>query len=74
MDIDYNHHINKITMGWKSTIDIERKEAERLIKERLVNLDNLSNQEIEDMLESLGYGDKGDLPYFGHNFIVINNE
>jgi hypothetical protein len=57
-------------MGWKSTIDITRAEAKRLILQKLVNLDQMSNEELANMLEALGYGDTYDLDYYGYNFIV----
>lgn len=36
-------------MGWKSTIDITRAEAKRLILQKLVNLDQMSDRELADM-------------------------
>jgi translation initiation factor 2 beta subunit (eIF-2beta)/eIF-5 len=67
-------------MGWKSTIDITRAEAKRLILQKLVNLDQMSNRELADMAEELGYGEEADLEYYGHrlcgngriDFIVLN--
>ena len=59
-------------MGWKSTVDITRSEAKRLIMQKLINLDQLSNEELENMIEELGYGEDTNLEYFGHNFIVTN--
>ncbi len=60
-------------MGWKSTVDINRDEAKRLILMRNTDLDLLSNKELADMVETLGYGDDPDLEYYGRNFIVVNN-
>jgi len=57
-------------MGWKSTLDITRKEAKRLIIQRLMDLDGISDSELEDRLEELGYGDNPDLEYHGYNFII----
>ena len=59
-------------MGWKSTIDITREEAKRLILQKLVNFDQVSDRELADMVESLGYGEDPDLEYYGHNFIVTD--
>ena len=59
-------------MGWKSTIDITRAEAKRLILQKLVNLDQMSDRELADMVEELGYGEDDDLEYYGHNFIVTD--
>lgn len=58
-------------MGWKSTIKITRNEARKLIIEKLVSLDNLTNQELESILYQLGYGDDNNLPYYGYNFDVV---
>tara|TARA_R110000772_G_scaffold53327_1_gene122138 strand:- start:289 stop:471 length:183 start_codon:yes stop_codon:yes gene_type:complete len=57
-------------MGWKSTIDITRAEAKRLILQKLVNLDEMSNRELANMVEELGYGEEADLEYYGYNFNV----
>lgn len=61
-------------MGWKSTIDITREEAIRLIFERLSNVHTLSNDELGDLLESVGYGDTVGIGYYGFNFNVIDKE
>jgi hypothetical protein len=58
-------------MGWKSTIDIGRKEAMQLIFAKMVNI---TNSELGDVLETLGYGEDTQLPYFGHNFNVVDKE
>ena len=60
-------------MGWKSTVDITRDEAIRLIFTKLSYTYKMSNSELEDMVESLGYGDDTHLPYYGHNFNVTDN-
>lgn len=59
-------------MGWKSTRDIEKSEAIRLIFERLSQVHKLSNDELSDILEALGYGDDINLPYYGYNFWVVD--
>ena len=56
-------------MGWKSTIDISRKEAAQLILARLLDA---TNEELSSALDSLGYGDNPELNYYGHNFIVLD--
>ena len=58
-------------MGWKSTIAISRRQAIRLIKNKL---EESSNQELEDTLENIGYGDNVELSYFGHNFRVLDTD
>lgn len=57
-------------MGWKSTIDLERSEALELIFKRL---STISNDELGLTLESMGYGDDTDLPYYGYNFSIVND-
>jgi hypothetical protein len=59
-------------MGWKSSIDITRKEAKRLIMQRLLDLDGISDSELENRLEELGYGDNPDLEHFGYNLIITD--
>lgn len=61
-------------MGWKSTIRISRTEAKRLIVEKMDILAGVSNSELENKVESLGYGDDTNLPYYGHNFIVVDGD
>ena len=61
-------------MGWKSTIDITRNEAKRLIIQKLAMLDGLTNKELEDMVEEVGYGDDTNLQYYGYNFNVVDDE
>ena len=66
-------------MGWKSTVDITRAEAIKLVFERLSNVHTLSNSELGNLLLELGYGEDNNLPYYGHNFLVsdfkqIDNE
>jgi len=60
-------------MGWKSTVDITRDEAIRLIFNKLSEAHKMSDNQLADLVESLGYGDDMDLPYFGRNFIVTDN-
>ena len=61
-------------MGWKSTIEITRQEAIRLILQRMNDniLNSLSNRDLEYMVEDIGYGDNPEWEYFGHNFFVVN--
>ena len=61
-------------MGWKSTIEITRREAiEAIIKAvDKTPYDDMTNSELEDMMYKLGIGDELDLPYFGHNFTVLD--
>ena len=58
-------------MGWKSTIDITRETAILLILSRSTDLSSKSNEELEEMLYAIGFGDDTNLPYFGYNFNVM---
>jgi hypothetical protein len=57
-------------MGWKSTIDIKRSEAIQLLISQMIKLEDKSNRELSEMLESYGFGEDSKLPYYGHNFMV----
>lgn len=59
-------------MGWKSTIDITREEAIRLAINAMYKVYTMSDSELEDFLEELGYGDTQGMEYFGHNFRINN--
>lgn len=58
-------------MGWKSTITIKREEAQSLIIQRILTC---SDEELSDALEALGFGENTNLPYYGHNFRIGDNE
>jgi hypothetical protein len=57
-------------MGWKYTEIISRDEAQRLIRNRMFTA---SNEELENALESLGYGDTTGIEYYGANFRVTGD-
>lgn len=59
-------------MGWKSTIDITRSEAIRAIIDTInrKSYEEMSNEELEDIMYGLGIGDDFGKPYFGHNFNI----
>ena len=61
-------------MGWKSTVDITREDAIKLVVDRLTIVCTLSDRELEDLLVQLGYGDDINLPYCGHNFLIIDEK
>ena len=61
-------------MGWKSTVDITRQEAISLIMSQVSLLHDKSNSELEDMLYGYNFGDDTELPYYGHNFNVTDEE
>lgn len=56
-------------MGWKSTMDITRDEAIRLIVDRAYSC---TDGELSEALEALGFGDNTSLPYCGYNFNVVD--
>jgi hypothetical protein len=61
-------------MGWKSTIDITRTQALALVMDYALQCGTLSDSELEDLLETLGYGDNQTLPYFGYNFNITRQQ
>lgn len=62
-------------MGWKSSICITRKEAINAIMQTIDNpYEERSNRELEDIMYKLNIGDDTNLPYFGHNFRVVDTE
>lgn len=58
-------------MGWKSTRTITRERAIELIESRLLTC---SDNELSNALESLGFGENMDLPYYGQNFMIGSEE
>ena len=63
-------------MGWKSTIDISRQEAIQAIMQSIdkTPYGELSDEELESMMYSLGIGNDMDKPYCGFNFNIIKDE
>ena len=63
-------------MGWKSTIDITRREAIVAIMKVIdeTPYDEKSNEELENIMYGLGIGDSIDKPYYGHNFSIIDDK
>jgi len=63
-------------MGWKSTINLTRKEAIQAIMQSLEETpyDKMSNEELERLMYKLNIGDELHLPYFGHNFSIHNDD
>lgn len=56
-------------MGWKSTAMIRRDQAELLISDYIKSI---SDGELADALESMGFGENPELPYCGCNFIITD--
>ena len=71
MEIFYDLKCN--IMGWKSTIRISREEALELVFKFISKVHTLSDSELEDFLERLGYGEDSNLPYFGYNFNIVHD-
>ena len=63
-------------MGWKSTIEITRSEAIKAIIESIdkTPYDEMSNEQLEEMMYQLDIGDDVDKPYYGHNFTIRNSK
>jgi hypothetical protein len=63
-------------MGWKSTKTITRKEAISAIINSLdkTPYDDMSNEELENMMYELNIGDDIKLPYYGYNFWIFDTE
>lgn len=63
-------------MGWKSTIEITRKEAIQAIISSLDKIPyyEMTNEQLEDMMYQLDIGVDLNKPYYGHNFIIRNSE
>lgn len=63
-------------MGWKSTIDLTRREAIIAIMKAMdkTPFDDMSNEELESMMYGLDIGDDLDKPYYGHNFTIIDED
>ena len=57
-------------MGWKSTKQLTRVKAIKLIENRLYDA---TNEELGNALESFGYGDNPELSHYGCNFWVFDN-
>lgn len=63
-------------MGWKSTITVTRRQAIQAIVQVIdkTPYDEMTNEELSDMMYQLGIGEDVGKPYYGHNFIVDDVE
>jgi hypothetical protein len=61
-------------MGWKSTIFLTRDQAiEAIIKSmNPIPFDEMSNDQLEDMMYGLNIGDDTNKPYYGYTFSVFD--
>lgn len=61
-------------MGWKSSIQITRKEAIDAIMKSIdtTPYDHMTNQQLEEIMYQLDIGDDLNKPYFGYNFRIVN--
>jgi hypothetical protein len=57
-------------------VNITRSEAYKLIHDRLnaYRLNKMSNEELIDIIESIGIGNNINLPYYGTEFTIKENE
>ena len=58
-------------MGWKSSKGITREHAISLIAQRIYDL-NLSDEDLCNAVEAIGYGENTDLPHYGYNFFITD--
>jgi hypothetical protein len=35
---------------------------------------SLTDEELKEVVEGMGFGENPDLPHYGHNFLVFNND
>ena len=63
-------------MGWKSTIQITRREAIKAIMESLdkTPYDEMSDEQLVDVMYGLDIGDDLNKPYYGHNFWIVGED
>ena len=63
-------------MGWKSTITITRRQAIEAIMKVLEKTpyDEKTNEELDEIMISLGIGNEVGKPYFGHNFWIVDTD
>jgi virulence-associated protein VapD len=63
-------------MGWKSTVDITREQAIGLatkeLAKKIAEIYTMSDTELGDLIEQLGYGETQGMEYFGHNFNITH--
>ena len=61
-------------MGWKSTIFLTRKDAINAIMASLdkTPYDEMTNEELENVMYELEIGDDTEKPYYGHNFTICD--
>ena len=55
-------------MGWKSTIDLTRKEAEEILLAYLEDLSSVSNDDLAEAIEAIKGGEN-----HGHNYRIIED-
>lgn len=63
-------------MGWKSTIEITRKEAIQAIISSLdkTPYDEMTNEQLKEIMYQLDIGDDLNKPFYGHKFIIRDSE
>ena len=72
-----------MAIDWLEHVNISREEAYKIIYDRLncYRLNKMSDEELIDMIESIGIGNNINLPYYGtefaikeHNYEKIKND
>jgi hypothetical protein len=60
----------------KTTIDITREEGIKVINDRVsrYKLEKLTDNELCNLIGKIGYGDDKNLPYYGFNFKIKEND
>lgn len=63
-------------MGWKSSITLTRREAIVAIVKSLdkTPYDEMTNEQLEEKMSELNIGDDMNLPYYGYNFCVVDEQ
>lgn len=59
--------VKEAKMGWKSTVDLTRKEAIEIITN--ADLDELSNEDLSTIVEAVNGGES-----HGHNYRIVDNK
>ena len=61
-----------MAIDWLEHVNISREEAYKLILDRLsrYKLDKMSDEELIDIIESIGIGNDINLPHYGTEFTI----
>ena len=56
-------------MGWKSTIDLTREEAEDILRAKIDDISSCSDEQLEEAIEDIRGGEE-----HGYNYRIVNKE